>query len=70
LLPGAFEFSASGQNKKTFSMAHAVFEIADKLLTGGGHQGSMPIDAIALDTIICINTQWGDGNQYRNNNEK
>ena len=49
-------------------MAHAVFEIAHKLLTGGGHQGTIPVDAIPLDTLICINTQVGAlGNQYRKN---
>jgi hypothetical protein len=51
-------------------MAQAVFEIADKPLTGGGHHGAIPVDAIALDTFICINTKRSDGNPYKKRDKK
>jgi hypothetical protein len=35
-------------------MAQAVFEIADKLLTGGGHHRAVTVGAIALDTLIGL----------------
>jgi hypothetical protein len=51
-------------------MAHAVFKIADKLLTGSGYLGPIPVDTVALGTLICINTKWSDGNPYKQGNEK
>ena len=51
-------------------MAQAVFEIAGEFLTGGGDHGPIPVDAIALDTLICINTKWSHANQYKKRNEK
>jgi hypothetical protein len=69
-LPDADEFSAPGQNKNPFPMAQAVFEIADKLLTGGGHHGAIPVDAIALGTLIRINTKRSAGNPYKKRDEK
>jgi hypothetical protein len=69
-LPHADYFSTAGQNKYPISMAQAVLEIADKLLTGAKDHGPVTVDAIALDTFIGINAKWSDDNQYKNRDEK
>jgi hypothetical protein len=66
--PYTYEFAATGQKKHTLSVAQAVFEIADKFLTGAGDQRPVTVDAIALDTLICINTKWSDGSEYKQGN--
>ena len=66
--PDTDDLAAAGQKKHPVSMAQAILEIADILLAGGGDHGPMPVDTIALDAFIGINSRWSDGSPYKQRN--